>query len=281
MRVVTLNLGNYNDVAHWEQRSQRIAGALIDLEADVVGLQEVRFDPDQISTRESYQNMAEQVLRTIRETTGGEAWAGTKLVSQPAMYYPTVEGGENPWEYPQLAEGDLDRQWWEGLSLLSRSPVGETGSRFLSRGSDCTDANRRIVQQSATGELDTQVYVFNTHFALTEACRAANVDETLAYMSRSSGDQLLVGDLNATPDDPTLEPLREAGLVDLWQELHPDAAGHTYPSDAPAKRIDYCWASPDLAARAIAIELILTEPDPDGVYASDHLGLCVTFEVES
>ncbi len=279
MKAVTLNLANYDDDSDWDQRAEMIAEVLIDLDADLVAFQEVRFNPDQPSTSASYQNMAEQVLHAIRQSEGGEAWEGTTIVTQPAMYYPQIDGEENPWEYPQPSTDEDDAQEWEGLTILSRDGVFETGSVFLSQSEGCTDNNRRITQYAATKGFDEPLHFFNTHFAFREeVCRESNAEETLAYMSRFDGFQLLVGDLNAEPDDPALQLLRDAGLVDLWQELQGNDPGYTYASDDPTKRIDYCWANQALAVQATGIELIATQPAANGVYASDHFGLCVTFD---
>lgn len=276
MKVVNWNLANYDDHPNWEQRLQMIADNLIILQPDLVALQEIRFNPDQVSTRVSYQNMAEQVLHAIRQIENGDVWAGTSIVTQTSMFYPLVGGEENPWRYPQPSPNEKE---WEGLTILSRGGVLETGSVFLSL-SNCTDFNRRITQYVAVDSLDgldDRLFLFNAHFSYSGACRVNNVNETLAYMSRYDGYQLLVGDMNATPDDPSLQPLRDAGLVDLWQELQGDALGYTAPSDDPTNRIDYCWANQALAALATEIELIATQPEDD-VYASDHFGLCVTFD---
>ncbi len=274
MKLVTFNIANYNDHGDWDQRVQMIAQDLIDLDADVVGLQEVRFDPTQESTQTSYQNMGEEVLAAIHDNPEGQNWAGTAIVTQPAMYYPIQNGQQNPWRYPDVETG----AFWEGLTILSRPGIVETGTLFLSKNNSCGDNNRRSTQFAAVPDSDSVLYFFNAHFSYDQACLTDNVSETLAYMQRFGTPQMLVGDFNATPDNSALQALRDAGFVDLWVQLHSDEDGYTYAAGDATKRIDYCWASADVAARVTSIERIGTKPNSNGVYASDHYGLCVVLD---
>lgn len=105
-------------------------------------------------------------------------------------------------------------------------------------------------------------------------------------------DAILMGDLNLTPDSPVYTALTGPvsgmygrlippdGFADTWTAAgHDEAAGHTlYPGDEgwrkkTGKRIDYVLATPGLAARVVAAE-VLSNAD-----ASDHQPVAVTFEV--
>ena len=78
----------------------------------------------------------------------------------------------------------------------------------------------------------------------------------------------------AIPGAPrvVLDPLAEAGYVDCYRAVHAGRPGWTYPARAPWLRLDYAFASPDLAARVVACDVIET-----GLarVASDHLPLVV------
>ena len=97
---------------------------------------------------------------------------------------------------------------------------------------------------------------------------------------------VIMGDLNARPDDPEMLLLEEAGLKDAYiasrqgslqgspasPDEHADKAkrgGYTAPSARPTERIDYIWVSPDLKVRDFSLAESL---------ASDHLPLAVTLE---
>lgn len=65
---------------------------------------------------------------------------------------------------------------------------------------------------------------------------------------------LLAGDLNAYPDDPLIDPLRQQGLVDEWAALHPDDNGMlfvkgsrwTHPEAELRNRLFYRIAHPQV-----------------------------------
>lgn len=71
--------------------------------------------------------------------------------------------------------------------------------------------------------------------------------------------------------------LSRASYVDCFRRLHPQESGFTWPSALPAGRIDFIFASPELASRLSTCE-ILTEGDGvPGNLASDHLPVFAAF----
>jgi exodeoxyribonuclease-3 len=107
---------------------------------------------------------------------------------------------------------------------------------------------------------------------------------------------LLVGDFNALcPGDPVGTPPREvekwgeavegapreaiqlileAGYVDCYRRLHPRSRGYTYPADHPWMRLDYIFASPSMAARLRACDIVR---GGESKRASDHLAIWAEF----
>ena len=71
--------------------------------------------------------------------------------------------------------------------------------------------------------------------------------------------------------------LRSAGYVDCFRALHPGANGFTCPAAAPAGRIDYIFASPELAANLSACSVVTAGEGIDGADASDHLPVVADF----
>jgi endonuclease/exonuclease/phosphatase family metal-dependent hydrolase len=226
---------------------------------------------------------------------------GASIVSQPSMYYPA-----NTIEVPLPAGVDgrfPQGTKWEGSAIIARRRILETGTRFLTKTPECTDTNLRATQL-ASFDVTSQdprfshrvrhahlldhnvIFIFNTHFGLDGPCLWSNVQETIEYMAPHASNRLvlLVGDMNATPDHPALQLLRDAGYVDLWDKLHPNPItqedlGFTFPSDKPIKRIDFGWANKLLADYVCNITIIGNTPNPDGTYASDHYGLQFTFDL--
>jgi len=74
---------------------------------------------------------------------------------------------------------------------------------------------------------------------------------------------VLLGDLNAEPDDPEMVMLQQAGLADALTGIEPPSA-YTSPSSNPYVRVDYIWVSPDLKVNDVRV--IASN-------ASDHLAV--------
>jgi endonuclease/exonuclease/phosphatase family metal-dependent hydrolase len=77
----------------------------------------------------------------------------------------------------------------------------------------------------------------------------------------------------------TVERLLSLGYVDCFRRRHPRAHGHTCATWTPAARVDYVFATPDLAERLIACEVVGDRrfPDADAHIASDHFPLVADF----
>ncbi len=276
--VLTFNLANYNDHPFWSERLNLIVDAIEDAKADVVVLQEVRFDPDHPSSKEDYENMAEQILRKLHER--GD-FLNAELVSQPAMYYPYNKKNTRYYPLPASLSTEKRSLMWEGLSIISKFKITETGSYFLNPPAGCNDTNKRITQYVKIETKSQPLYIANIHFGLGSTCVETNVKETLANLQRVLSDQpvLVMGDFNITPDNPILNQFNEMGMIDIWKKLHPEENGFTFPSHQPAKRIDYIWANALMANRLINTRQIwlIGMNTKGGLYPSDHLGLALTF----
>ena len=199
----------------------------------------------------------QQILTLLQNQNS--AYAGAQIVTDQAMVY---------------SDGT-----WEGLSVISRLPILIHAVKKLS--SNCSDPNQRITQwvqvQLESGDVFS---LYNTHFALSQDCLQTNVPETLEFMGdNSSGAGVLIGDMNATPDNTALSQVGAAGLTDSWAQLYPDDNGFTFPSWGPNKRIDYCWASSSYSAQLTSIALTATDCASGVVYASDHVALVAQFDI--
>ena len=75
----------------------------------------------------------------------------------------------------------------------------------------------------------------------------------------------------------TIRQLRKAGYVDSFRSMNPRAYGFTCPSQEPAGRIDYIFASPELVTRLSACQVVTEGDDLHGDQASDHLPVLAEF----
>lgn len=274
-KFLTFNAANYDGHLKWPERLAMIAQGIIESEADIIALQEIRFNPNESSTHSSYQSMGEQILREIKGQDPD--WctqnSGVTIVTAPAMYYPSMLAGTGwPRCYPVPGPNGEE---WEGLAIISRLPILETGCRFLDVKDFAADSNRRNTQYAAIRLADgSTVGVFNPHFSYDKNNYPSNIDETIAYMAQYSNlPTIIMGDMNVDPQTPSLKDLAEAGFYDLWALKRPDDPGFTAPFDNPPARIDYIWANsridPD---RVRSIDLVLNKRVGD-TYPSDHFGV--------
>lgn len=242
--VLALNVWNYR--GDWRARRERIARVIREAAPDVVALQEVRRDP-------RHALGVNQAAQLARRT-------GLRAVYAPAMRY---------WRLPRVEEG---------LAVLTPHRVIHHFAVPLRWDRhDPTDPNRRIALRARIAlpggdPLDCWV----THLSLDAPSRERSIARLrdIILNNPSLLPPLLMGDLNARPDDPALQPLRDAGLCDLWPIAHPDDPGGTYPADAPHERIDYLFAG--VGWHVESLERIGVGADA----LSDHCGLLARLTYE-
>lgn len=116
--------------------------------------------------------------------------------------------------------------------------------------------------------------VINTHYQplySTAEVQKIHTETIVNFLAgQDSGPLVMMGDLNAEPGMPQLQPLLQRGLIDVVEQagLEP---GYTAHAANPASRIDYILISPDLSASNVMI--------PPST-ASDHLSVAATLQME-
>lgn len=250
VRLVTFNThhGVGEDARH---DLPRLAKVLASVDADVICLQEVdRYFGDRSED-------VDQALLLSRALDMQLAWG-------PAIDEP------RPDDRPR-------RQY--GNALLSRLPILVSDVHRLPGGGEPRIALRTML------ELDGgTLWVTATHLTTRSPQERAEQVATLAGLhTEDMAAGVLVGDFNARPDAPELDPLRER-FTDAW-ELAADREdqagwrfwqrdeGHTHPAHSPHRRIDQAWVS---AGVAVASAQVI-----DAAGASDHLPLMVDLRVAS
>jgi endonuclease/exonuclease/phosphatase family metal-dependent hydrolase len=250
VRLVTFN--THHGVGRDERHDlARLAKVLVAADADVICLQEVdRHFGDRSED-------VDQALLLSRALDMQLAWG-------PAIDEPRV--GDRP-----------ARQY--GNALLSRLPILVSDVHRLPGGGEPRVALRTMI------ELDgAALWVTNTHLSTGDPDgRRTQVAALAALHTEPMETGVIVGDLNAAPDAPELDPLRRR-FIDAWRlaAAREDQAGwrfwhaghgETFPAGNPNRRIDQVWVSPGVTVAAAAVL--------DGAGASDHLPLLVDLEVRS
>ncbi len=77
-----------------------------------------------------------------------------------------------------------------------------------------------------------------------------------------------------------IDLLLKAGYRDCFRRVNPHSLGFTYPASTPVGRVDFIFASPELAGRLSNCNIVTEGEGVSGAEASDHLPVCAEF-VES
>src|SRR5690606_21695956 len=141
------------------------------------------------------------------------------------VYQPTTT------EPPNTASGNRPRE--HGHALLSKYPIVESEKRDFSIG----DSYGRGILRAKLDVDGQHLQVYVTHWGLTEAARFNHVKETAMFMNDYPGKSVLIGDLNATPDEHSIIALKSR-LIDATED---DA--YTFNAETPIKKIDYIFVS--------------------------------------
>ncbi|MCL6632481.1 MAG: endonuclease/exonuclease/phosphatase family protein [Alicyclobacillus herbarius] len=198
---------------------QRIAKVIAQTHADVVGLQEVG----------AYWHEHAQ--------EDDEAEFYSKRLHMYGFFAPIFDlDAHRP--------GDPRRRY--GVLLLSRFPMHEVENHPIAR--RFTQHHQEIVAAKpgfaeAVMQIDGQdLHVYLTHldYRRDPQVRERQVHDMMRIIAQDRGPKVLMGDLNATPSAPELQPLWRVFANALGKCSNPCM---TFPADAPNRLIDYVLVS--------------------------------------
>ena len=175
-----------------------------------------------------------------------------------------------------------------GIALISRFAISDVRGRRLPpghRGQSDARSALFVLLHSPRGELG----VITTHLSWRpeEAeVRLMQMGLLLSEISRnpwapSSEKVILLGDLNATSEEPAIQAIFEH-MKDAFCVAHPNEPGYTWSSRNPLtrevnladRRIDYIFSDRNATIRTC--DVILDKPTP--VFPSDHFGIFAELE---
>lgn len=185
-----------------------MAKTILDFDADVVGLNEMRGDG------ESPEYTAQ--VEKLAELTGMKYYYFAKAIDVPS-------GG--PYGNGILSKLPIVK----AETVLIPEVVNKISGRYY---------ERRCVLKA---ELEGDITVLVTHFGLT----AEEQENATATVLDNIADQkcILMGDFNLKPDNSIIDPIR-AKMTDTASVFEEEKL--SFPSDAPRIKIDYIFTSPDV-----------------------------------
>jgi endonuclease/exonuclease/phosphatase family metal-dependent hydrolase len=232
VKVMTFNI-HHGEGTDGDVSLQRIADVIDDRGPAVVGLQEV---DRHWSDRSDFVDQASWLARRLHM----HVVYGANLDLDP------------------LEPGAPRRQY--GTAILSRSRIIDWDNRFLPK---YEGHEQRGLLRARIKVRGVPLQVYNTHLQhdnAAERLEQAQAVKTLIGRPRESF--VVLGDLNATPEQPEIRALAD-DMADSWVEGGV-GDGLTYDSENPTSRIDYVLTSAKVVTRTAAV--VTSDPG-----ASDHL----------
>lgn len=239
MKVMTYNI-RHGEGMDGKLDLERIAEQIRQSNADIIGLQEV---DNHWSERSDFKNQAKELAEML----------DMHYVFGPNLNYPPEEGQAHNHQY--------------GTAILSKYPILDSKNYKLTKLTD--DEEQRGLLEAQVYVAGGEVWFYVTHTShLSSNVRARQVEDIVEITSRHNNN-VLVGDLNATPNATEMQSLFQI-YTDVWSVNH-DGLGYTYPADSPTKRIDYVLTSPRLNVSSSQVNHSL---------ASDHLPLVADITIK-
>jgi endonuclease/exonuclease/phosphatase family metal-dependent hydrolase len=276
-RIVTLNL--WGTGGPTLRRLEVAARGLAAVNPTVICLQEVRVG-------EGLVNTATQLARFL-----GAGWH---------VAYACATRGEAGTFGPGSTAGE------EGLALLAREPIDEQRDLPLP---DARPDERRILLSGRIvlpGGAVLWAHTTHLHWRLGDGLarerQIVAIDEAIRAIEDPGAVHVLAGDFNCAPEHDEIRFMTGkhtlAGRRTVWQDAWAVAGkgdGVTWtarnPYTAPLgwlameRRIDYVFVGAERSTKQVGrgriheARLCCDEPDVDGVWASDHLGVVAEIEL--
>lgn len=244
LRIVTINTGKGDGA--YRQRLNVLAGQLNELDADVIACQESFSCPE----------LGLDTAAFLAEALGMERfWS-------PAR------------QKPRLVEGECVMSE-SGMAVLSRKPLLSGTTLVLPQDPADGDRVAQIARLSHEGRAVTLANVHLTHLRDADDLRRAQLLEVTGACRDLGGAAatIICGDFNTTLHGPVLRPM-EATILDAWEAGGGPASRGTLGRlgvDGPC--VDHVLALRTGGLSFSGSRLVLHEPGPGGLFASDHFGV--------
>jgi endonuclease/exonuclease/phosphatase family metal-dependent hydrolase len=262
-RVVTVHLATFNllhgrSLSDGQVHAERVAAAVADLDADVLGLQEV--DRDQ--PRSGGADLAAVAAAALGEPVAHRF--APAVIGTPGETFRAVTAADPGDGEPHYGIA-LATRWpvlrWQ-ISYLPAAPVrapvyvpGRRGGVVL------LDDEPRVLLAAVVEAPTGPLTVATTHLSFVPGWNVHQLRRAVRALRALPAPRILLGDLNL--------PGRLAGLVSGWRML---ARTATYPSPAPRIQFDHVLLDPRGGARIGPVRTVETPT----VELSDHRPLVVS-----
>jgi len=177
-----------------------------------------------------------------------------------------------------------------GNSLLVREPLTAVDEGRVDLG--LTRAAHRATIGLPGGRSLLVAVTHLHHLPPEEGLRDGQTRQLIEWLASSpeTDAQVVMGDFNADPAEPTVTRMRAAGFRSAYAEANGEDPAVTWPSglQAPAmdtdgspECIDYIWVRGDIRVASARLAFDRPAADDPTLYPSDHLGIAAHLEVGS
>lgn len=206
MRIMSFNTQHCLNFLTKEIDFGIMAKAIRDVDADIVGLNEMRDKGEDPEFDAQVQKLAE-------------------LTGMPYFYFAEAVCKRGPY----------------GNGFLSKIPILHAETVPIPDPNPRRFEHRYESRCILKAELEGGITVLVSHFGLNEDEKEMAVETVVSHVSDKKC--ILMGDFNMKPEDPLLNPIRER-MCDAADKL--DSPKLSFPSDEPRCKIDYIFVSPDI-----------------------------------
>lgn len=209
MKIMSFNTQHCMNYVTKEIDYQIMADAIIKCDADIVGLQEMRYeDPESNFTRQT---------EKLAELTGMKYFYFAKAVNI------------------------FDDDGWFGNGFISRIPITEATTIPIPDPVEKTGTELYETRCILKARLENGYTVLCTHFGLNHDEHINAVQTVINNLEDEKC--ILMGDFNARPDNEILNPIREK-MKDTAETFSEPLL--SFPSDKPNRKIDYIFVTKDV-----------------------------------
>lgn len=208
MRIVSFNTQHCKNYISGQIDFDVMARVITELDADVVGLNEMRGAGQDIE-------YTAQIER-LSELTGIKDYYFAKAI-------------------------DVQDKGPYGNGILSKIPILRAETLIIPDPDNRKSGMHYETRCILKAELEGGITVLVTHFGLNPDEQENALRAVMDALPEKKC--ILMGDFNVTPDNPVLTPIR-AKMTDAADFF--DAPKESFPSDKPNRKIDYIFASRDI-----------------------------------
>jgi predicted extracellular nuclease len=260
-----------------ERQRAKIVAAIVELDAEIVGLMEIENDTDDEALHDLVAALnaaaGEERYAAIQEPDTGGGLFGTDAIKVAMIYQPDAVTPLGP-----AVTTDSDAFDNARLPLLQRFRPVRGGQPFTVVVNHFKSKSCGSGASAATGDNADQgdgQGCFNPD-RVEQAHALLDLIDTL-----NDKDVLVIGDLNAYGEEDPIDVFEAAGYVDLIDERLAEADQYTYVFQGQAGYLDHTLVSPRLARRITGVDIwhinadealfqdYNTEFNPTGFYAPD------------